>query len=153
MGILSKLEIVQNYQVKGTTIKNYLEEKHKGFDNGWTVEDDVVIFYFSPTIKIQDNPLRSPAEYIWRIEGEKIISISGKANELTPELDERKQEIETRKQSISTDELTIYNFIMNEDVSSDSEFLTAFEKASVVFGLTPSKIEEIYLKIDRILYS
>ncbi|MFY0758752.1 hypothetical protein AB1K32_07715 [Metabacillus dongyingensis] len=83
----SILEKVQNYVLDtNVNLKNHLDEKHKGFENGWEVEDNTVVFFFSPTAKLKDNPLRSPAKYKWLVEGDVITPINGRAIELTPEL-------------------------------------------------------------------
>lgn len=85
----SNIDKVKSYKLKNNhTLEGFLEEKHKGYENGWTVEGENVVFFYSPTKKLADNPLKSPAKYKWTVKGDKIIALNGRALELTPELSE-----------------------------------------------------------------
>lgn len=89
--MVDKIDAVKNYKLKNNdTLEEFLGEKHKGFENGWTVEGEDIIFFYSPTKKLADNPLRSPAKYRWTIKENQIIALNGRALELTPELSEVK---------------------------------------------------------------
>lgn len=81
MGII---EIVQNqiHESTGKTYKEFLEEKHSAFEKDWSIENGKVVFWYSPTVKLADNPLRSPAKYVWEVEQEEVKPLNGRAIEL-----------------------------------------------------------------------
>lgn len=78
------ITLVQNheYEKHGKTIKELVESKHAGFENGWSIENGRVVFWYSPTVKVKDNPLRSPAKYVWEVSKNKVKAFNGRALEL-----------------------------------------------------------------------
>lgn len=38
----------------GQSIETRLEEKHKGFENGWKMDRNEVVFWVSPTLRLSD---------------------------------------------------------------------------------------------------
>ncbi|MGE7667391.1 hypothetical protein ACQKMN_16955 [Ureibacillus composti] len=78
------IEVVQNeiHKQSGKTYKEFLEEKHSAFEKGWTIENERVVFWHSPTVKLADNPLRSPAKYVWEVVNGEVKPFNGRALEL-----------------------------------------------------------------------
>lgn len=81
---LNKIEIVQNviHNNTGKTYKEFLDEKHSKFERDWTIENGKVVFWHSPTVKLEDNPLRSPAKYVWEVIDGEVKAVNGRAIEL-----------------------------------------------------------------------
>lgn len=147
------LELVQNYVVnnENKTIKEVVEKKHAGFENGWEVKGDMVEFWFSPTVKLENSPLTAPAKYKWEVRDTKITPINGKAIELTPELDERLIEFQKRRDSISKEELEIYDLIskLYGEEEDDNEYQITFGKVAKQYEMTPKEVEELYFKVNE----
>lgn len=78
------ISIVQNtiHEKSGKTFKEYLEIKHAKFPNGWDVENGKVVFWFSPTVKLEDNPLRSVSKYVWQVKDGEVTPVNGRALEM-----------------------------------------------------------------------
>lgn len=78
------IKVVQNkiHKQTGKTYKVFLEEKHSAFENGWKTENGRIVFWYSPTVKLADNPLRSPAKYVWEVVNDEVKPFNGKAIEL-----------------------------------------------------------------------
>jgi hypothetical protein len=130
----------------GQKLGIFLESKHSQFRHEWDQTGNVVVFM------VYVPGLRSPNIYRWELQGENIYATNGAASELTPELDKRKQEIEERKRAVSVELLRIYNFVKQYHLQEDQPIELVLDKASKEFGLSPGEIEEIYLKVDKILY-
>lgn len=75
------ISVVQNSTKDGKTFKELLETKHAGFENGWSLENGNVVFWYSPTVELKDNPLRSPAKYVWEVIDGEVKAINGRALE------------------------------------------------------------------------
>ncbi len=77
------ISVVQNHKhaKNDKTFKELLETKHAGFENGWSVENGKVVFWHSPTVKLEDNPLRSPAKYVWEVIDGEVKAFNGRALE------------------------------------------------------------------------
>lgn len=82
--MLNAIGVVQNriYKESGKTYKELVETKHDGFENGWMIENNRVVFWFSPTANLKDNPLSSPAKYVWEVDGDEVKPFNGRALEL-----------------------------------------------------------------------
>ncbi|MEK3727247.1 MULTISPECIES: hypothetical protein [unclassified Lysinibacillus] len=49
------IDLVKNtISNNGQTIGKRLEEKHKGFESGWKVDGNEVVFWVSPTLSLSD---------------------------------------------------------------------------------------------------
>ncbi|WP_054769954.1 hypothetical protein [Lysinibacillus parviboronicapiens] len=49
------IDLVKNtISNNGQSIETRLEEKHKGFENGWKMEGNEVVFWVSPTLRLSD---------------------------------------------------------------------------------------------------
>lgn len=148
------LKLVQDYELKsGITLKEKLESDYATREKGWRIEDNEVVFYVSPTRELSKNPLTSPDEIKWRVEGNKIIPVSGKSSEYTPELDEKLMEIEKRKRSVPKNNLRIYNFVEHYMSELDKSEEESLEAASKEFNLSVNEIDAIHLKVQNTIYT
>lgn len=49
------IDLVKNTMSNnGQSIEKRLEEKHKGFEKGWKMDEDEVVFWVSPTLRLSD---------------------------------------------------------------------------------------------------
>lgn len=148
---MSKVDLIKKYLINGKTVDEILQEKHGMFDNGWKVNENEVVFYFSPSVVLDKNPLTSEAEYRWSVRNGNIIPLNGRASELMPELDEANIKMYEIKDSVPTELLRIHSFFNikhGEEGWSESETI---ELASKQFGLSEAEIEEIVDKVEKMI--
>ncbi|MFJ7700663.1 hypothetical protein [Lysinibacillus fusiformis] len=49
------IDLVKNtISNNGQSIEERLEEKHKGFEKGWKMDENEVVFWVSPTLRLSD---------------------------------------------------------------------------------------------------
>lgn len=126
------LETLKNHKTStGVSVNQFLKQKHPNGD--WVVNKDEIGYY----VKVAHLTMK----YRWKIVGEVIEAINGRAVQLTPDLHPNKVNIDAKRDKV---QLMIYDFVRNTfgEIESMEE---SIKKASVKFNLTEKEVEAIYL--------
>ncbi|MGN4123471.1 hypothetical protein ACMGD3_00240 [Lysinibacillus sphaericus] len=80
---INLIDLVKNtISNNGQSIEKRLEEKHKGFEKGWKMDGNEVVFWVSPTVRLSDYTGNILNEFRFIIsfdEEQNKFSISGKS--------------------------------------------------------------------------
>ncbi|MEH7475604.1 hypothetical protein V7158_28285 [Priestia megaterium] len=137
------LNKLKNHQsVKGVTVKQYLQGKHP--DGRWIEKGDEIIY--------QAQYAHLSLDYVWKIINGEFEATSGRAAELTPDLNKRSREIQANREQVPKNELEIYDYIKDDSEGDDEIIKESFKKASEKFGVSEEEAEEIYIKVDHLIY-
>lgn len=142
---MNKINLVKKYLLgNGKLLGNHLEQLHGRFSNEWVVRGDIVEF----VVKIS----HLKKIYRWEFEGENFYSVNGGSISITPELNKNEIETKRRRSEVAPEDLEIYDYVKQYFLHDGEQISDVLSRASKKFKKPEKNIEEIYLKVDGIIY-